>query len=99
AAEKQQKEVAEDLQIMIRQVRLNFKEEDFARAHEVPFINASGEVFDGLRFLLDEQTPAERRPAAVVRIRKYAGLEPGYRPVTEILKQRVAEQMAKTGEI
>jgi len=46
---------------------------------------------------LDEQTPAERRPAAVVRIRRYSGLDPGYRPLTDILKERVTEQMAKPG--
>jgi len=56
-------------------------------------------VFSGLRILLDEQTPAERRPAAVVRIRKYAGLEAGYKPLTDILKQRVMEQMAKSGVV
>ena len=43
--------------------------------------------------------PNDRRPAAVVRIREYAGLEPGYTPLTEILKQRVMEQMAKPGVI
>lgn len=99
AGEHQQEEVAQDLQIMIRRVGLDFKEEDFARAHEVPFINASQEVFQGVQFLLDEQTPAERRAAAVVRLRKYAGVEPGYKPVTEILKTRVEEQMAKPGVI
>lgn len=97
AAEKQQQQVAEDLQIMIRKVGLNFRREDFQRTHEVPFINASGQVFGGLRILLDDQTPADRRPAAVVRIREYAGLEPGYTAITEILKQRVTEQMAKPG--
>ncbi len=56
-------------------------------------------VFRGLRVLLDEQTPAERRPAAVVRIRKYAGMEPGYKPLADILKQRVMEQMAKPGVV
>ena len=64
-----------------------------------PFINASSIVFRGLRVLLDEQTPSERRPAAVVRIRKYAGLEAGYKSLTEILKQRVMEQMAKPGVV
>jgi uncharacterized protein (DUF885 family) len=97
--EKQQEEVAQDLQIMIRQVELQFREQDFERAHKVPFLNASGTVFRGLRILLDEQTPSERRPAAVVRIRKYAGLEPGYTPIADILKQRVLEQMAKPGAI
>ncbi|MGA7906146.1 MAG: DUF885 domain-containing protein [Candidatus Sulfotelmatobacter sp.] len=95
--QQKQKAVAQDLQIIIRRVELRFREQDFERAHEVPFLNASGWVFRGLHSLLDEQTPAERRPAAVVRIREYAGLESGYKPITEILKQRVSEQMAKPG--
>ena len=99
AAEKQQQEVAQDLEIMIRRVQLNFRREDFQRAHVVPFINASELVFSGLHILLDDQTPADRRPAAVVRLRAYAGLEPGYTAITEILKQRVTEQMAKPGII
>ena len=96
---KQQKEVAQDLQIVIRKIELQFREQDFDRAHKVDFLNASGMVFGGLRVLLDEQTASERRPAAVVRIRKYAGLEPGYKPLTDILKQRVMEQMAKPGVV
>ena len=94
-----QKEVTQDLEIVIRKIELQFREDDFDRAHRVDFLNASQNVFSGLRILLDEQTPSERRPAAVVRIRKYAGLEPGYKPLTEILKQRVMEQMAKPGVV
>ncbi len=97
--QQKQKEVAQDLQIMIRTAELQFRELDFARAHKVDFLNASQTVFRGLRVLLDEQTPAERRPAAVVRIRKYAGMEPGYKPLADILKQRVMEQMAKPGVV
>ena len=99
SADKQQEKVAEDLQIMIRRVELNFKRQDFQRANEVPFYNASQIVFGGVRLLLDDQTPADRRPAAVVRVRAYAGLEPGYIAITEILKQRTSEQMAKPGVI
>ena len=99
AAEKQQQDVAEDLQIMIRRVDLNFRQQDFQRANEVPFLNASQIVFSGVQVLLDEQTPSERRPAAVVRIREYAGLDPAYTALTEILKKRIAEQMAKPGVI
>ena len=97
--QQKQKEVGQDLQIMIRTAELQFRELDFARAHKVDFLNASQTVFRGLRVLLDEQTPAERRPAAVVRIRKYAGMEPGYKPLADILKQRVMEQMAKPGVV
>jgi len=87
------------LQILIHAVELEFKQNDFERAHEVPFINPSSIVFGGLRTLLDDQTPAERRPSAVTRLRAYAGLEPGYKPIADILKQRVIEQMAKPGVI
>jgi len=97
--QQKQKEVAQDLEIVIRKVGLQFRQQDFDRAHRVDFLNASETVFGGLQILLDEQTPAERRPAAVVRIRKYAGLEPGYKSLTEILRQRVMEQMAKPGVV
>lgn len=99
SGDRQQHEVGQDLQILIRRVELGFKEQDFLRAHEVPFDNASRDVFQGVQFLLDEQTPAERRPAAVERIRKYAGMDPNYTALTEILKRRALEQMAKPGVI
>jgi Bacterial protein of unknown function (DUF885) len=97
--QQKQKEVAQDLEIVIRRIELQFREQDFDRAHRVDYLNASQTVFSGLRVLLDEQTPSERRPAAVVRIRKYAGQEPGYKPLSDILKQRVMEQMAKPGVV
>ncbi len=99
AWQQKQAEVAQDLEIILRRVDLDFRIEDYRRAHVVPFFNASSAVFRGLHTLLDEQTPNERRPAAVIRIREYAGLEPGYKPLTEIYKQRIAEQMAKPGVV
>ena len=35
----------------------------------------------------------------MTRLRRYAGLDPAYKPLTEILKQRVLEQMAKPGVV
>ena len=99
AAQRQQAQVEQDLQIMIRKIQLNFKQQDFQRGHDVPFFDPSRDVFGGLQTLLDAQTPADRRPAAVARLRAYAGLEPGYKPLAEIVKQRVIEQMAKPGAI
>jgi hypothetical protein len=91
--------VAEDLQILIHAVDLDDREEDWRNAHEVPFINASARVFGGLRMLLDDQTPPARRAAAVARIKKYAGVDGGFEPITQILIERVKEQMAKPGVI
>jgi len=97
--QQKQMEVGQDLQIILRRMDLRFRQQDYQRAHVVPFLNASGMVFRGLHTLLADQTPDARRPSAVIRIREYAGLEPGYKPITEILKQRVMEQMEKPGVV
>ena len=101
AAQKTEKNryVLEDLEILRKAFELQFREQDYELLHEVPFLNASETVFQGLRGLLDDQVAAERRPAAVVRLRKYAGIEAGYTPYTELLKRRALEQMAKPGVI
>jgi hypothetical protein len=96
-AQTSDKNVQEDLEIIRKAFNLRFRQEDFDLQHEVPFLNASETVFQGLRGLLDDQVAAERRPSALVRLRKYAGTEAGYKPFTELLKQRELEQIAKPG--
>jgi uncharacterized protein (DUF885 family) len=91
------KKVRQDLEILRKAFDLQFRTQDYDLAHEVPFMNASAIVFQGLRGLLDDQVAADRRQAALVRLRKYAGVENGYAPYTELLKQREIEQMAKRG--
>ena len=91
------KRVQEDLAILRKAYDLQFRKEDYQLQHEVPFLNASAQIFQGLRGLLDDQVAPERRPAALTRLRRYAGLEPDYHPFTELLKQRAREQIAKPG--
>jgi uncharacterized protein (DUF885 family) len=93
------KHVKEDIVILQKSFNLRFRQQDFGLTHEVPFLNASAMIFQGLRGLLDDQVPAQRRPAALIRLRKYAGVEPGYKPLTDGLKQRELEQIAKPGVI
>jgi len=91
--------VREDLEILRKAFDLQFRQENFALQHEVPFMNASKDIFQGLRSLLDDQVAADRRSAAVARLRKYTGAESGFKPYTEVLKQRVLGQIAKAGVI
>jgi uncharacterized protein (DUF885 family) len=93
------KRVREDLQILDKALDLQFRQDDFGIQHEVPFMNASETIFQGLRGLLDDQVAADRRPAAISRLRKYAGTESGHKPFTELLKQRELEQIAKPSMI
>jgi hypothetical protein len=86
--------VLEDLNILHQAFDLQFREQDFALRRQVSFYNASEIVFQGLRDLLDDQVAPRRRTAALIRLRRYAGLESGYQPFTELLKQRALAQMA-----
>lgn len=86
--------VIQDLNILINSLDLGFRQQDFANSSQVPFLNAATAIYGGLDILLDEQTPENRRSAAVIRMRKYAGMEKGYQPLTDIFKQRVMHQIA-----
>jgi uncharacterized protein (DUF885 family) len=98
-AKETDKRVQEDLDILHKAFNLRFRQQDYGLQHEVPFLNASEMVFRGLRGLLDDQVASERRPAALKRLREYAGIEPGYQPFTAVLQQRAREQIAKPGVI
>jgi hypothetical protein len=94
-AKEKDRDVREDLEILQKAFNLQFREDDYLFAHNVQFIDASQAVYTGLSTLLEDNIPAGRRAAAVVRLRKYAGMEPGFKPFTDVLKQRTMDQMAK----
>ena len=98
-SKEQDKYVRQDLEIMIHSTELALRGHDYAEEHLVTYQNASAEVFQGLQVLLDDQVSADRRPAAIVRLRKYAGLEPGTTPTTDQLKKLMELQMAKPNVI
>jgi hypothetical protein len=89
--------VRQDLQILIsaadRQIRsLDANEKTF-----LPYGNVAGLVFFGEKSLLDDQVRPERYPAAVVRLRKYTGLEPGFIPIVTQAEDRFREKLKTPG--
>src|SRR6185295_4026127 len=76
--------VRQDLDILVSKTELNFRIEDFDLNRKVSFFNPTNTVYGGIKTLLDDQTPGDRRKAAVSRLRKYAGLQTGYVPITTI---------------
>jgi hypothetical protein len=91
--------VRQDLDILINNTELGFREQDFEFNREVSFFNPTNTVYGGIKTLLDDQTPVERRNASVSRLNKYAGLQSGYQPISAILKERTVSQMNKPGMI
>ena len=87
--------VAEDLQIVIDAEKLGFRQQDYSLSHDVTYLNITSGIYAGLEPLLDDQVPQSRREAAVERLKKYAGMAPGYKPITVALIERMKEQIAK----
>jgi len=75
--------VRQDLEILIKAGEDSIQETRLDEKYELPYFNLHGVVFRGLRFLLDDRVPPERRQAAVGRLRRYAGLEPGTTPLVD----------------
>ncbi|MGC2321499.1 MAG: hypothetical protein WA463_02610, partial [Terriglobales bacterium] len=79
-AEEKELPVRQDLEIMIKAAKRQMRESELEQKYELLYVNVSQFVFFGMRSLLDDQVAPERRPAALVRLRKYAGMEPGTTP-------------------
>jgi len=89
--------VRQDLEIMIEAFRDNVTQSRLQEKHFVTYVDVPQLVFFGLRSLLDDQVPEERRGAALVRLRKYAGLEPGTTPIAELATARARESLQVPG--
>ena len=87
--------VRQDLQILIHSANLNVEGIRLGEKYSLPYFDIPQTLFQGLRGLLDDRVAPERRPAALVRLRKYAGLEPGTTPLT---RQAMAYTRAHLGD-
>ncbi len=90
--------VRQDLEILITAAQRALHGLELNEKYEMPYFNVTQLVFNGIRALLDDQVPQERRKAALVRLRKYTGMEPGYQPITEQAKARTAD-WTKPGQL
>jgi len=89
--------VRQDLEILVDSARDNINGNDLTYKLQVPYFDAVQVVFFGIRGLLDEQVAAERRPAALARLKRYTGLEPGYVPMLELARDRIRERLGVAG--
>ena len=87
--------VRQDIEIMIKAQEDNILSNDLQEKYLITYFNAPQAIFFGFNALLDKQVAAERKQAAVTRLRRYAGLEEGYEPITELAKARISETFDK----
>jgi hypothetical protein len=85
--------VKQDLDILIKAAADDIKGIELNERLKVPYFSLDELMFASFRGLLDDQISSSRRRAALVRLRKYTGIEPGTKPIVEYAIALVRERM------
>ena len=88
--------VREDIAILLRAVDDVVRGIEVAEAHLVELIDPARLAFAGLRVLLDEQNPPERKRLALARLQAYAGADGGV-PLARAAEDETREQLRRGG--
>lgn len=86
--------VKQDLEILIKAAADRIKRTEAEDRILVPYLSLSQLVHESISGLLDDRVARGRWPAAVVRLRKYAGMEPGTKPITDYAMAHVRERIS-----
>jgi Bacterial protein of unknown function (DUF885) len=84
--------VQQDLQILIGATEQEIEKLDIYHKYKLPYISLPELLFYFFNDILSEQSSPERKQAALVRLRKYTGLESGYTPITTLLEASLNER-------
>lgn len=86
--------VRQDLDILIEAADSQRISSELNRRLMLPYFDLPRAIFGGFQNLLDERVPQSRQVHAVQRLKRYAGLERGYEPITEMARARYEERAA-----
>ncbi len=89
--------VRQDLDILIKANEDTIATAQLNHRLMLEYFDVAEIEFSGIRALLDPQVPKSRQAAAVTRLRRYAGIEPGTKPFTQLAIDRTRERLATPG--
>jgi uncharacterized protein (DUF885 family) len=89
--------VQQDLMILMQAARDQKEASELNRRLMLPYFDLGETLFGSFQTLLDPRVDRARYPAALTRLRKYVGREPGYQPITELAQARSRERFATAG--
>jgi len=89
--------VRQDLEILVASAANQLETKALNERLMLPYADVPQLVFFGEFSLLDDQIDAARRPAALARLKRYAGLEPGTKSVTDLARERYEAKAASGG--
>jgi hypothetical protein len=87
--------VRQDLDILIDSRERAIESLRLGRKHLIGVYSPADIVNFGLSSLLDQRNRSERQARALVRLKRYAGLEKGYVPIATLARQRTEEELSR----
>ena len=85
--------VTQDLDILIRAAQRQATTSALNRRLMIPYFDVGEQVFGSFQDMLDARVDKKRYPAALVRLKRYAGTERGYEPLMKLARERILERM------
>ena len=90
-------QVQQDLEILIASRDRAISQAEVSRQYLLDAVDAAGIVNWGLSTLLDPRNKPDRQARALARLKRYAGLEPGFAPIATLARERTQEELTRTG--
>jgi len=75
--------ILQDIDILIEAAEEQIEGMKINSANLLSYFDLSRAVFQGVRSLLDDRVEVERRPAALLRLKRYTGIDEDYVPIAE----------------
>jgi len=92
AAAERDRFVLQDVDIVVEAIDRQLDRIEAQRTRLVPYGDVLNILFEGVRVLLDERNPPERRALATTRLERYAGQAKGTTPLLERAMERFRER-------
>jgi len=85
--------VRQDLDILIEAAQRQAGTSALNRRLMIPYFDVGEQIFGSFQDMLDARVDKKRQPAALVRLKRYAGTERGYEPIMKLARARIEERM------
>jgi hypothetical protein len=84
---------SQDLDILIKAAHRQAATSALNRRLMIPYFDVGKQIFGSFQDMLDARVDKKRQPAALVRLKRYAGTEKGYEPTPRLARARIEERM------
>ena len=86
--------IKQDLEILRGSAENELQDTRLDQKHLLPYFKVAEIIYQGIRNLLEDRIPPERRQAALTRLKRYAGREDGYKPLAQMAEAYMRSEWA-----